>query len=892
MASRIRKRPAEVIDLTDDDNTAAFLSSQSERANKSQKLTSSQSGPSSYGPSSSSTSYAGSQRVFQADPDDGEFSDDELDDALLSQSFSDRDRYVLYGSFPSKVVGCRFYNGYVTMGEMVLLRRQPENQYDANAIVVNNVRVGTNNRYPRFTSRRTDLSSKGEQIGHIPRTMALKLAPFMDRSTLIVEGATAGPKNHYECPLELRLYGSNNPIERSNNKAEMQRLRLPIDGLRQQEQSEKRREKELADRNKLLQKALKKGGAFAGNGGDQQWNLQSSQYAASQTDSLGLATLDDIMRESERFNPRNADEMAAKFGLKEETLKEMPMADQPSFLETQLLPYQRQGLKWLLEKESPVLPPAGSKESVQLWKRSERNPNLIVNIATNFTLERELPALSSGGILADDMGLGKTMQVISLILADRELKVPRKNAASNTTLILAPLSVMSNWSSQIKRHVKEAHALKVLTYHGAKKVPITPKTITDWDVVVTTYDTVRAEHKKSNGKKATSGISSINWRRVVLDEGHNIRNPASKTANAVYELEAQSRWALSGTPIINSLKDLFSLARFLRLSGGLDRFEIFNGAIIRPLNQGQENAGLVLQALMGSICLRRTKDMAFVDLKLPECQSFVTKVDFLPHEKEKYDALEAEAKGTLKEYQSRRTKTAGDATKAYRHLLEILLRLRQVCNHWKLCGEKRLEALQALDGQVILDLTPENKAALEEMLQLNIDAQDDCPVCMDTLSDPVITVCTHAFCFHCIEKVIETQKKCPMCRAPLEDTSKLVRPAKEEISGPEIDVDESSSKIEALLGILNASRQKGSGNKTVVFSQWTSFLDIIEKQLDKHHFKYARIDGTMSATTRDASMEALEQDPETTVLLASLGVGSVGLNLVAANQVILADSWW
>jgi SWI/SNF-related matrix-associated actin-dependent regulator of chromatin subfamily A3 len=714
----------------------------------------------------------------------------------------------------------------------------------------------------------------------------------MDRKALIVEGRTAGPKDYYECPLELHLYGSNNPIERSNNKAEMQRLHLPIDGLRVQEQSEKKRERELAERNKQLKKTAKNGGSMPGNGGGQQWSLQSSQYAASQNGGIALPTLDDIMRESERFNSRNADGMAEKFGLKEETLKNMPMADQPSFLETQLLPFQRQGLRWLLDKESPVIPAAGSKESVQLWKRSDRNPNLIVNIATNFALERESPALSSGGILADDMGLGKTMQMISLLLADRELEVPRKNAVSNTTLILAPLSVMSNWSSQIKRHVKEAHGLKVLTYHGAKKASIGPKNIGDWDVVVTTYDTVRAEHKKNNGKKAQSGIASIHWRRIVLDEGHNIRNPASKTATAVYELEAQSRWALSGTPIVNSLKDLFSLVKFLRLSGGLDRFELFNGAIIRPLNQGQEKAGDVLQALMRSICLRRTKDMAFVDLKLPECRSFVTKVDFLPHEKEKYDYLSAEAKGTLEEHGVKKARSASDATKAYCHLLEVLLRLRQVCNHWKLCGEKRVSALQALDGQVILDLTPENVAALEDLLQLNIDAQEDCPVCIDTLSEPVITVCTHTFCFPCIEKVIETQKKCPMCRAPLEDTSKIVRPAKKEASKPEIDINESSSKIEALLGIVNASRQKGSGNKTVIFSQWTSFLDVIEKQLKKHEFKFVRIDGTMSAAARDASMEALEQDAETTILLASLGVGSVGLNLVAANQVILADSWW
>jgi len=176
------------------------------------------------------------------------------------------------------------------------------------------------------------------------------------------------------------------------------------------------------------------------------------------------------------------------------------------------------------------------------------------------------------------------------------------------------------------------------------------------------------------------------------------------------------------------------------------------------------------------------------------------------------------------------------------------------------------------------------------MLELSVESQDDCPICLDTLKNPVITACAHVYCFACIERVIDTQHKCPMCRAELENANVLVRPRKE---GPKMEVvdDTTSSKIEALLSILNASKQK-AGNKTVIFSQWTSFLDIVQKQLDNHGYKYTRIDGTMPALARDAAMDALESDPGCTIMLASLGVCSVGLNLVAANQVIMADSWW
>ena len=137
----------------------------------------------------------------------------------------------------------------------------------------------------------------------------------------------------------------------------------------------------------------------------------------------------------------------------------------------------------------------------------------------------------------------------------------------------------------------------------------------------------------------------------------------------------------------------------------------------------------------------------------------------------------------------------------------------------------------------------------------------------------------------------------PSTNAPCVEQSSRTRRAsfvqkiEEDREEPAIDIDTSSSKTEALLSILKASHQK-PGNKIVIFSQWTSFLDIIQKQLDEHNYKYTRIDGSMKVSLRDAALTALESDPECTIMLASLSVCSVGLNLVAANQVILADSWW
>ena len=457
-------------------------------------------------------------------------------------------------------------------------------------------------------------------------------------------------------------------------------------------------------------------------------------------------------------------------------------------------------------------------------------------------------------------------------------------------------------------HVDSDFPLRVLTYHGANKKPMNSRDFAEFDVVITTYGTLASEYMPSSkGKKGVpapiprqSGLYSVNWRRTILDEGHNIRNPSTKGALAATNILARSRWALTGTPIVNNLKDLYSLVRFIGLTGGLERLELFNSVLIRPVKDGQSDATLLLQALMSTLCLRRRKEMTFVDLNLPELNEYVHRIKFLDDERKRYDALQQEAKGMLKTFQAKQSRGDKKAQETYRHLLEVLLRLRQVCNHWQLCRERVSSLMSLLESQQVVDLTPENCKALQDMLQLSIESREDCPICLEDLTGhgPVITHCGHIFGTDCITRVIETQHKCPMCRAPLEDDNCLVQPAvglgeeDGDTSGQTpVDTEDSSSKVAALLNILAAAHKK-AGTKFVIFSQWARFLDLLQPHLDEVGYKYARIDGSMPATARDASLQALDSDPETTILLASLGVCAVGLNLVAANTVVLCDSWW
>ncbi|KAF4636619.1 hypothetical protein G7Y89_g1465 [Cudoniella acicularis] len=704
------------------------------------------------------------------------------------------------------------------------------------------------------------------QIGHLPRQLAAKLAPYLDARTIVLEGTLAGEKTGYDCPILLKVFGPSEPIARAELEAKLGRDRVP-----------------LKKRNAAAPKAPKQPQAppprrpqgYHGSS-------QSSQPSNSQPEAQSALEIRHFVENSERFRPRDVEKLVEEWGMGEEVLSKMPMAEQPEKLQSILLPYQRQGLAWMLEKENPALPPPGSIDVVQLWKRSPERQNVFQNIATYFSTHTA-PVLVRGGILADDMGLGKTLQVISTIL----------EGGPGTTLIIAPVSVMSNWVQQMEQHVKKENALKVLTYHGSTRKKMTHRDFEEYDVVITTYGTLSTEYMPRSVKTAAKipraeGLFSTNWARVVLDEGHIIRNPSTKSAVAATSLLSRAKWVLTGTPIVNTIKDLYSMLKYLGITGGLERMELFNAILTRPLALGNANAELILQSIMRTMCLRRKKDMKFVDLKLPELSEYVHRIAFRRDEKEKYDALEAEAKGMAKIY----AEGSAKGQNVYRHLLEILLRLRQVCCHWKLCGERITDLMAILETDEAVVLTKENRAALQLLLQLSIDSRDECSICLEELHNPVITACKHVFGQECIERTIELQHKCPMCRGVLADKDCLVHPAVEEKAVDEdIDIDTKSSKTEALMSILAASRRDPK-SKVVIFSQWTSFLNIIQKQLEETGMKHTRIDGSMPAHVRDAGMSVLEQDPNCRILLASLSVCSVGLNLVAADTVILADSWW
>lgn len=317
--------------------------------------------------------------------------------------------------------------------------------------------------------------------------------------------------------------------------------------------------------------------------------------------------------------------------------------------------------------------------------------------------------------------LGKTLQTIALIVADEAAErqiVPVLTADTTActagTLVVAPVSVMSTWSGQIAQHVSAACPLRVLVFHGdnrrsrsSSKQPV--PALADYDVVVTSYGTLAA------GATGREELMHVVWRRMVLGEAHCIRNPRAKASLAAARLAAASRWALTGTPIVNNPRDLYALVRFLRLSGGLSLLPCFSRAIVRPLAQGLPAGTQLLRQLLAAVCMRRTKAI----LQLPPVTALVRHAAFRPDERAKYSVLELEAQGLQAQYTGHGEGDGRGGDASYRVLLEILLRMRQLCNHAALCGP-RLDALLRLARlpRVIVDLTPSNLRALQDLLAL------------------------------------------------------------------------------------------------------------------------------------------------------------------------------
>jgi superfamily II DNA or RNA helicase len=263
-----------------------------------------------------------------------------------------------------------------------------------------------------------------------------------------------------------------------------------------------------------------------------------------------------------------------------------------------------------------------------------------------------------GGILADEMGLGKTVQTLAFLLANR---------AAGPALIVCPTSLLTNWRNETQRFTPE---LRVLTLDGPERHARFSE-IPRSDVVLTSYALLQRD---------SDNYRDLQFSTVVLDEAQHIKNPDTQNAQAAFALHAQHRFALTGTPIENSVRDLWSIMNFA-LPGYLGSRAEFRERYELPLSRGPApEVQRRLARRMRPFLLRRKK--SDVAKELPEKLEQQVVCDLTPAQRTAYDGL-------LREVQSGVAAEQGNAGAARMKMLLGLLRLRQVCCDLRLLDREK-----------------------------------------------------------------------------------------------------------------------------------------------------------------------------------------------------------
>jgi non-specific serine/threonine protein kinase len=299
----------------------------------------------------------------------------------------------------------------------------------------------------------------------------------------------------------------------------------------------------------------------------------------------------------------------------------------PKGLETDLRPYQAEGLKWL-----------------------------------EFLRE-----YGFHGILADDMGLGKTVQVIALLLKEKE-----RGHLKGPSLIVVPTSLIFNWAHEIARF---APALSVVTWHGPDRHTLA-RQLAKADVVLTNYALVRQDVDRLEG---------MPFHYLVVDEAQYIKNPESQVSRAVRQLSARHRLALTGTPLENHLGELWAHFAFL-MPGLLGGYPDFRRRFGGPIERGDAEAAEVLLARVRPFILRRTKEQ--VESELPERVETVLYCRLEGAQRALYERI----RDACRERVARSIQAKGLGGSRVT-ILDALLKLRQVCCHPALLPDAMTDGL-------------------------------------------------------------------------------------------------------------------------------------------------------------------------------------------------------
>jgi len=471
------------------------------------------------------------------------------------------------------------------------------------------------------------------------------------------------------------------------------------------------------------------------------------------------------------------------------------------------------------------------------------------------------------------------------------------------------------WQNEIQEYTDGK--LKVLIYHNTnpKVKNMTMKELKSFDVIMISYSGLESIYRKeSKGWKREDGlikenskIHAIHYHRLILDEAHNIKTRTTGVAKACFALHADYNWCLSGTPVQNRIGEFFSLLRFLQIKpfacyfckecscaelhwaqneakkcehcnhSGFQHVSIFNQELLNPITQQHDDALRKealgkLRLVTDRIMLRRMKRDHTASMELPPKEVIIHNEFFGEIERDFSSSIMSNTVRQFDTYVSR-----GVMLNNYANIFGLIMQMRQVANHPDLILKKHAEG-----GQNVLV----------------------CSICDETAEEPIRSRCHHEFCRKCAKDYVRSfddsaTPDCPRCHIPLTI----------DFDQPDIEQDEdhvkkssiinrikmedwtSSTKIEMLVYDLYKLRSKKQTHKSIVFSQFTSMLQLVEWRLRRAGFKTVMLDGSMSPVQRQRSIEYFMNNTDVEVFLVSLKAGGVALNLTEASRVFIIDPY-
>eukprot|EP01133_Synstelium_polycarpum_P003601 gene3601-4125_t len=575
------------------------------------------------------------------------------------------------------------------------------------------------------------------------------------------------------------------------------------------------------------------------------------------------------------------------------------------YIQATLRTHQKEGLYWMMHRERNPSVTFNATIS-DYWRkyRFQDGTDLYYNNYSDNMFAPKTNNMISGGLLADDMGLGKTVMSIALILSNHPLitshpqhteifkdmrasspMARRRKELPKCTLVICNSTLVKQWAEEIEKFVSEQAGLKVKVYHLDRKKQLND--FYNYDVVITTHGIFGKEWRDhcnaiaEGGRSDVPPLHNIYWWRIILDEAQ-VCKKTTQLFDALQNIQAVNRWCLTGTPVQNYLDEMFPHLHFLNVHPIATNIKNWRVYIEKPMNIR------LLRSTLKPILLRRTKDHVKVELNLPPKDIELVELKFNEEEEAYYAVLFDQ---TLEQF---------------------------------------------------------NKLLRKGAVFKNYETVELCIICEEPLVQPTSNLrCEHKFCFNCIHEFITNENeqgndrpRCPVCFADLEVESDKInkdlkieakKEAKKETlqeqqqrflnrgvnqnnnikkKKKEIVKDEEegegeedelvgqimSTKLLTLMEEMNNILTNERDAKIVIFSQWTSMLDLIEKMLEENDWvlgdKYLRYDGRMNPAKKHLAIKKFNQDGGPVVMLTSLKAGGVGLNLTRANKVFMVDPWW